>query len=125
MTGTTIADGGALARVRAVIGAVGAFVAGVAPHVLHHVGPLAGAAILAGAAGRVLFGGLGLLLALPMLLRLRRRSGGWALPASVLGLMAAVFTLSSFVIGPAIAGQDDDDDAPVPTRTSSDHDQHH
>jgi hypothetical protein len=36
---------------------------------------LAGAALLAGATGRLLFGALGFLLAVPMLVRLRRRSG--------------------------------------------------
>ena len=37
-------------------GAVAA-ISGIAPHVLHHVGPLAGSALLAGAGGTVLFGG--------------------------------------------------------------------
>lgn len=68
-----------LARVRAAAAAAGAVVLGAAPHVLHHVGPLAGAALLAGATGKLLFGALGLLLALPLLRRLRRRtsSGAW------------------------------------------------
>jgi hypothetical protein len=40
---------GALGRLRAMAAGVGAAVLGAAPHVLHHVGPLAGAAVLAGA----------------------------------------------------------------------------
>ena len=63
---------------------------GLVPHVLHHVGPLAGAALLAGVTGRVLF--------------------------------AAMFSLSSLVIGPAISG----DDAPSRPGIQDDgHAQHH
>ena len=54
---------------------MGAVVLDAPPHVLHHVGPLAGAALLVGATGKVLFGALGFLLAVPMLRRLRRRTG--------------------------------------------------
>ena len=48
-----------LERVRATFAAVGAAVLGAAPHVLHHAGPLAGAALLAGVGGKLLFGALG------------------------------------------------------------------
>ena len=61
-------------------GAVAA-ISGVAPHVLHHIGPFAGTALLAGAGGTVLFGVAGFVLSIPMLLRLRRRFGTWAAPA--------------------------------------------
>jgi hypothetical protein len=91
-----------LDRVRATLAAVGAAVLGVAPHVLHHAGPLAGVALLAGVGGKLLFGALGCLLAIPMLRRLHRRHGSWAVPGGVLALMAVVFTFSSFVIGPAL-----------------------
>jgi hypothetical protein len=64
--------------------------------VLHHVGPLAGAAVLAGATGTLLFGALGFALAIPMLRRLHRRHGSWAVPGGVLALMAVVFTFSAF-----------------------------
>jgi predicted PurR-regulated permease PerM len=70
--------------------------------VLHHVGPLAGAALLAGATGKLLFGALGFLLAVPMLRRLRRRRTSWAVPAAALALMALAFAFSTLVIGPAI-----------------------
>lgn len=45
-----------LERVRMTPAAVGADVLGAAPHVLHHVGPPAGAAVLAGGTGKLLFG---------------------------------------------------------------------
>ena len=93
-----------LERMRATVAAVGAAVLGAAPHVLHHVGPLAGAAVLAGVGGKLLFGALGFLLAVPMLLGLHRRHGSWTVPSGVLALMAVVFAFSTFVIGPAISG---------------------
>ena len=94
-------------RLRAAVAAVAAAVLGAAPHVLHHVGPLAGAAVLAGATGKLLFGALGFVLAVPMLRRLRRRTGSWRVPGGALALMAVVFTFSSFVVGPALTGGDD------------------
>ena len=95
-------------RLRAALAALGAAVLGAAPHALHHVGPLAGAALLAGATGKILFGALGLLLSIPLLRRVRRRTGSWAVPAGVLALMAVAFTLSTFVVGPALTGGDDE-----------------
>lgn len=88
-------------------GAVGVWggVTGALPHVLHHVGPLAGAALLAGAAGRVLFAAVGLVAAIPFLRRLRRRFDSWRAPAIALAIFAVMFSLSSFVIGPAISGE--------------------
>lgn len=79
-------------------------VTGVAPHVLHHVGPLAGAAFLAGAGGRLLFAGIALVISIPFLLRIHRRFGTWVAPAIALVVMVATFSLSTFVIGPAISG---------------------
>jgi hypothetical protein len=103
-------------RVRAAGAMLGASVLGAAPHVLHHVGPLAGAALLAGATGKLLFGALGFMVAVPLLRRLRRRTGSWALPGTVLALMAVAFSFSSFVIGPALTGSDDE---PVPAPSAS------
>ena len=57
-------------------GGMGA-VAGITPHVLHHVGPIAGAALLTGTGGSILFGALGFVLTLPLLWRLKRRFGTW------------------------------------------------
>jgi hypothetical protein len=58
------------ARLWGAVVAAWAAVTGVAPHVLHHVGPLAGAALLAGFGGKAIFFVLGLVLSLPMLRRL-------------------------------------------------------
>lgn len=111
----------------AVTGTLGTL-SGLAPHVLHHVGPLAGAALLAGAAGSALFGALGLLLSVPFLLRLRKRSGSWKAPSIALVVFTLGFALSTLVIGPAIRG----DDSPSPPATerpavnpASGHDAHH
>ena len=80
---------------------------GAAPHVLHHAGPLAGAALLAGAGGTALFAVIGFVLTVPMLLRLRRRFGTWAAPGVALALFAVMFTVSTLWIGPAIRGDAD------------------
>ena len=107
-----------------------AAVMGVLPHVLHHAGPLAGAALFAGATGSLLFGAVGLVAATPLLLRLHRRSGGWRLPGAALTAMAVAFSLSTFVIGPAISGDDSDDGASstqqAPAGSKQDgHEDHH
>lgn len=89
-------------------GAWGA-VSGIAPHVLHHVGPLAGAAILAGAGGQLLFFLIGIALATPMLIRLHRRFRTWVAPALAIGIFAATYTVSTLFIGPLVTQAD-----PVP-----------
>lgn len=78
--------------------------AGIAPHVLHHIGLFAGAFFITGAAGNALFGVLGLVLSIPLLRRLYRRFGTWRAPAIAVGVFVAMFSLSAFVIGPAITG---------------------
>ena len=97
----------------AVIGAWGAFT-GVLPHVLHHVGPLAGTALVAGAGGRLLFGGVGLVASIPFLVRLRRRFQSWMAPGIALVVFSALFAFSTFVIGPLISGDTATTTAPVP-----------
>lgn len=92
--------GRASAAVSVSLGAI----SGAAPHVLHHVGPLAGAAIVGGAVGTALFGALGFLLAIPMLWQLRKRFHTWVAPSIALGIFLAVFTVSTIWIGPAIRG---------------------
>lgn len=92
--------------VRRTLGSASAGLLGAAPHVLHHVGPLAGAALLAGAAGKVLFGVLGFALLIPMLLRMHRRSRSWRNALALALVFAAMFSVSTFVIGPAVAGDD-------------------
>ncbi len=95
-----------LARTRVALSAAVAVVLGLLPHVLHHAGPVAGAALFAGAAGSLLFAALGFVAAIPMLLRLYRRFGTWRAPAIALIAFGAVFAFSTFVIGPAITGRD-------------------
>jgi hypothetical protein len=102
----------------AVLGAV----LGLAPHVLHHVGFLAGTALVAGSGGTALFGGVGLIASIPLLLRLRRRFGTWLAPAIGLAVFIAMFTISTLVIGPAISGAD----SPAsPAQDGVEHDEHH
>lgn len=105
-------------------GAIGA-VTGLAPHVLHHVGLLAGAAIITGAAGTALFGIVGLAASAPLLLRLRRRFATWWAPVIGLAVFAVMFSVSAFVLGPAInggAGGSPGGGQPTP---STDHGSHH
>ena len=120
---------GVIGRLRLFLSSVVAGVLGVAPHVLHHVGPLAGAALFAGVGGTLLFGAVGLVAAIPMLLRMRRRTGGWRAPAAALVLFAALFSLSTFVVGPAITGGDDEPESRPPSAptntTQNGHDGHH
>jgi hypothetical protein len=107
------------------VGALGTL-GGLAPHILHHVGPLAGTALVAGAGGTALFGALGFAASIPMLLRLRRRYRSWWAPALALLIFAAMFALSAFVIGPVISGGDAGGapaDSPAPT--STEHTGHH
>lgn len=101
-------------------GALGT-VAGILPHVLHHVGPLVGAAFLTGALGTTAFGAVGLALSIPMLLRLRRRFASWWAPALGLVAFTAMFLLSSLVLGPLISG---DGSAEAPG-TDVEHVEHH
>ena len=97
----------------AIVGAIG-LVVGLVPHILHHVTLLAGTALVAGSGGTALFGVLGLLASIPLLLRLRRRFGTWRAPAIGLLIFAAMFSVSTFVIGPAISGAGGADSGPVP-----------
>jgi len=95
---------GWFARTGAALSAALGAVAGIAPHVLHHVGPLAGAALVGGVGGSMLFGAIGFVLMIPMLLRIKRRFGTWIAPSVALSIFAAVFAVSTLWIGPAIRG---------------------
>lgn len=108
----------------AVTAAVGA-VMGLLPHLLHHVSFLAGAALVTGVGGNLLFGVLGLLLSVPLLRRMHRRFGTWKAPAAAVAVFAVMFSLSAFVVGPAIS-DNDPEPAPGPTEPiDPDHDEHH
>ena len=109
----------------AISGATGVVV-GLAPHVLHHIGPLVGTALVAGAGGTALFGVLGLAASVPMLLRLHRRFDSWWAPATALAVFVAAFVVSTTVLGPLIRGEDN---APTPApgqvQMPAGHAQHH
>ena len=91
--------GGIWAATRATFGAL----LGLAPHVLHHIGFLAGAAIPTGVLGNTVLYAVGILLSIPMLNRLRKRFGSWKAPVLGVAAFTAMFALSAFVIGPAIS----------------------
>lgn len=108
----------------AVTAAVGA-VMGLLPHLLHHISFLAGAALVTGVGGNLLFGALGLLLSVPLLRRLYRRFQTWKAPAVAVAVFAVMFSLSAFVIGPAISDTEPEP-APGPTEPiDPDHGEHH
>ena len=118
--------GGPLAALWNAVTAVIATVMGLAPHVLHHIGLFAGAAFVVGVGGNLLFGAIGLLLSIPLLRRLHRRFGTWKAPALAVAVFAVMFSISAFVIGPAISSPDLVD-APQPAGTPSpaEHSAHH
>jgi hypothetical protein len=101
-------------------GALGT-VAGITPHVLHHVGPIAGTALLTGTGGSFLFGAAGFVLTTPLLLQLRRRFRTWIAPAIALTVFATMFTVSTLWIGPAVRDLISGDDGVSDTS----HEEHH
>lgn len=101
--------------IRDTTGAVIGTVLGIAPHVLHHVGLLAGAALVTGVSGNLLFYAIGLLLSVPMLRRLYRRFQTLWAPAIAVATFTGLFSISAFLIGPAISNSDDDVVPPPPS----------
>jgi len=125
-----VASQGCWKTVRDSVGAAAGTVLGIVPHVLHHIGLLAGAALITGASGNAVLYALGLLFSVPMLRRLYRRfRTPWA-PAIAVVVFTGLFALSAFVIGPAISGSGDQT-APTepaesgPTTPNPNHDDHH
>ena len=116
-----------LTAARAGAGAAVGAVLGLLPHLMHHVGLLAGAAFVTGVGGNAVFFVVGLLFSVPLLRRLHRRfHSAWA-PVVAVVAFAAVFSFSALVIGPAITGQSD---APAqgptgPSLPADDHAGHH
>jgi hypothetical protein len=106
------------------LGAVLGTATGLAPHLLHHVGLLAGTALLAGIGGTVLFGVLGLAAMLPMLLRLRRRFRTWWAPGIAVAAFAVMFAVSTFLIGPALRTDVDGPPEPGPAPSAPAADEH-
>ena len=76
--------------------------------------------------GNLLFGAVGLLLSIPLLRRLHRRFGTWKAPAVAIAVFTVMFSISAFVIGPAISGTEPAE-APQPAGTPSpaEHSAHH
>lgn len=81
--------------------------------------------LVTGATGNVLFAVLGLVFSLPLLRRLYRRFGTWKAPAAALTVFALMFSISAFVIGPAITSEPARDRTPVQTPTPEEHEEHH
>lgn len=112
------------ATIRAGLGAV----LGILPHVMHHVGLLAGAALLTGVVGNGILYVVGLLLSIPLLRRLGSRfQTRWA-PVIGVAVFTALLSLSAFVVGPAISssGEKAPANSPTPAVTTTDrHDGHH
>ncbi len=93
---------------------------GLAPHVMHHIGFLAGAAILTGFLGNAVLYGLGMLLSIPLLGRLRRRFGTWKAPMLGVAVFSGFFAISAFVIGPLFnPAASDEPTVPAPTADAS------
>lgn len=115
-----------LAAVRDATGTVIGSVLGLIPHVLHHVGLIAGTAFLTGAGGNATLYLVGLLLSIPMLRRIHRRFGTWRAPAIAIAVFTAMFLLSALVVGPAISADSAPTDAPSPGPTPTEqHTEHH
>ena len=119
---------GVLATAWTAITAVLGGIMGLLPHLLHHIGLLGGVVLVSGATGNVLFALLGLVFSLPLLRRLYRRFRTWKAPALALAIFALMFSLSAFVIGPAINDSNpspDQDRTPGQTPSPYDHEGHH
>lgn len=115
-----------LAAVRDATGTVIGSVLGLIPHVLHHVGLIAGTAFFTGAGGNATLYLVGLLLSIPMLRRIHRRFGTWRAPAIAIAVFTAMFLLSALVVGPAISADSAPTDAPSPGPTPTEqHTEHH
>jgi hypothetical protein len=119
-----------LGRLRVLLSGAVAALLGAAPHVLHHAGPLAGAALLGGVMGSLLFGALGLVAAIPFLLRIRRRTGGWRIPVALLVAFAVVFAVSTAITRSAVGGGEESNRPAAPSTlppgvSPSEHEAHH
>lgn len=116
---------GVVATVWNAITAVVGGIMGLLPHLLHHIGLLGGAVLVTGATGNVVFALLGLVFSLPLLRRLYRRFGTWKAPTLALASFALMFSVSAFVIGPAIADDRAPDQTPARTPAPDEHASHH
>lgn len=114
-----------LAAVRDAVAAAAGAVLGLVPHVLHHVGIIAGAALLTGLGGNAALYVVGLVLSVPMFRRIHRKFRTWLAPAIAAGLFTAMFLVSALVVGPAISdGSPTQERGPAPSPTEQ-HTEHH
>lgn len=116
-------DKSSIRRVWEGLAGIFGLIAGITPHVLHHIGLIAGAVFLTGAAGSVIFGFIGLAATVPLLLKLRRRFNTMLAPAIALGVFIIMFLVSSLIIGPWIRG--DIPKTPSSQKTEDAHSSHH
>ena len=104
--------------------AVGALL-GLVPHVLHHIGFLAGAAVLTGAVGNALLYVAGLALSIPMLDRIRKRHHTWKASLIAVVVFTGLFAFSAFIVGPAL-NPPSPQPAPIQQPTAAaEHEDHH
>lgn len=108
-------------RARAALLTAWAAVTGAAPHVLHHVGPLAGTALVSGAGGQLAFGAIGFVATVPMLRRLRRRTGSWRASGLALAAFVVVFAVSNLVVAPALTSDSTAEGVPVDSQVDDHH----
>ena len=94
------------------------------PHVLHHIGLVAGAAVVTGIGGSVVLYLLGLVFSIPLLRRLWRRFHSWRALAAAVTVFTVLFLVSALVIGPAISGESAPEPPPGP-EPSATHSEHH
>lgn len=73
----------------------------------------------------MLFFGLGLLAATPMLIRLYRRFRSWVAPAVAVSLFVLTYTVSSLYIGPLFTGSEVPSGPPAALVTTTTHDHEH
>jgi hypothetical protein len=97
---------------------------------MHHLGLIAGAALLTGALGNSVLYAVGLLLSIPLLRRLRSRFRSRLAPAIGVVVFTALFALSAFIVGPRIGTTGSSGQTPpsVPSpsvTTPADHEEHH
>jgi hypothetical protein len=92
--------------------------------VLHHIGPLAGAALLAGAAGTALFAAIGFVAASRSCCASTgaSRAGGHR-PSRLRSSRRC--SRSSFLVGPALAGEDSPSTPQPGIEQPAGHEQHH
>jgi len=93
---------------------------------MHHVGILAGTALLVGVWGNLALYIVGLALSIPLLRRLRRRFGSLWAPAIGVAVFTSMFAISAFVVGPALtSGSPAGPSTVAPTDVDPSHAGHH